>query len=165
MEPSEVEERSEGPRSKRRQSLTLEQLESRAVDNGLGEQYKALTGFFTRHADHVSRTQNNIAFCFEFEDGRKTVLSLYPYMSSQEQGLRADVRPNMLAKVFSLQEDDIKQTLPDTYTPDEGGYGEIYYFRSVEEAQVLTQALSGVTEQDHTRPADPSAMEAEEDPV
>jgi len=143
IDPAEVEDRGDGAGPKRRPALTLEQLEQRAEASGVGPQYRTLMTFFRERASSVRRTRSNIAFVFSLDEGNNAALSLYPEASSEELGLRADVRPEMLAEAFGVDEERIRQGLPDSLAEDEYAYGEIRYFRSVEEAERFIEAVRG----------------------
>ena len=142
MEPGEVEERGDDTR-KRRRSLSLEELQRRADERGVGPQYQALFRFFSRHAKQTRRTRSNVAFAFRVDDQTRAVFSIYPDNSSAETGLWVDVRPDGLAVAFSVSEAAVREALPgpgeiDTYF----AYGEIHHFRTTADVERLIAALS-----------------------
>ena len=142
MEPGDVEQR--GERGKRRPILSLDKLQEIARENGVADQYAALFEFFSDQA-HVSRTQSNVAFVFDLEEGRRSVFSIYPGRSSAEGGLCTDVRPDLLASVFGVNEAAVQAALPGSpgHASDTGfTYGEVHYFRSVEQVRKLINVLS-----------------------
>ncbi len=141
MEPSEVQARE--VRGKRRPILSLEQLKETAREKGVADQYAALFEFFVDRA-HISRTQSNVAFVFDLEEGRRSALSAYPGKSSAQKGLYTDVRPERLASVFGVNEADVQAALPGepSYMADEA-YGEVHYFHSAEQVRELINALLG----------------------
>ena len=143
IEPSEVQAR-EVSRT-RRSVLTLEQLKDIARENGAADQYAALFEFFSDRA-HISRTQSNVAFVFNLEEGRRSVFSVYPGRSSAQEGLCTDVRPDLLASVFGVNEAAVQAALPEK--PDRASergftYGEVHYFRSAEQVRELINVLLG----------------------
>ncbi len=143
MEPSEVQTREAS--GKRRATLSLEQLRESAGEKGVSDQYSALFEFFSNRA-RIWRTKSNVAFVFDLGEGRRSVFSAYPGRSSAEEGLYTDVRPDLLASVFGVNEAAVQAALPGK--PDRASdtgftYGEVHYFRSAEQVRELINALLG----------------------
>ena len=144
IEPSEVKETSGG---KHRHPLTLEQFQAQANEKGVAEQYRALFEFFSEQAQ-VHRTQSNVAFAFQVEGGqRRRGFSAYPVYSSTGEGLYTDVRPERLASAFDVPESDVRDALPGPGSEDVG-YGELHYFKTIEQVQKLIKVLSASSEEE-----------------
>ncbi len=143
MEPSEVKVRG----GKRPPPLTFEQFQDLANKKGVGEQYRALFEFFSEQAQ-VHRTQSNVAFAFQVEGGqRRRGFSAYPVYSSTGEGLYTDVRPERLASAFDVPESDVRDALPGPGSEDVG-YGELHYFKTIEQVQKLIKVLSASSEEE-----------------
>ena len=145
MEPAQVEDRGGIRVTRRRQRLTLEELEARADQHGVGDIYRTLYEFFSGRAERVRRTQSNIAFAFTIGDLRTAAFSMYPDKCPEQGALYADVRPDYLAEAFSLSEEQVRAGLPGVADTATWAYGEIHYFRTIEDANKLISALSGDT--------------------
>lgn len=143
MEPSQVEGRDRGRVTRRPPSLTREELEALADQHGVGEIYRALYGFFSERAVRIGRTTSNIAFAFRIGDGTAAAFSMYPDRCPEDGVLPADVRPDHLAEAFSLPEEQVRTGLSGVAETDTGAYGEIHYFKTLDDAHQFITALSG----------------------
>jgi len=147
IEPSEVQSREASKKRRPRPILSLEKLQEIARENGVADQYAALFEFFSDRA-HVSRTQSNVAFAFQVEGGqRRRGFSAYPVYSSTGEGLYTDVRPERLASAFDVPESDVRDALPGPGSKDVG-YGELHYFKTIEQVQKLIKVLSASSEEE-----------------
>jgi len=70
---------------------------------------------------------------------------MYPDKCPEQGALYADVRPDYLAEAFSLSEEQVRAGLPGVADTATWAYGEIHYFRTIEDANKLISALSGDT--------------------
>lgn len=141
MEPTQVEDRGEASAPKRRNRLSFERLEELADENGVGEIYRALFDCLSPRSTRPSRTKSNIAFRGEFGDGKKAFFSLYPGDSSATSGLRADVRPDLMAEALGVPEMLLREVLPPV-VESSWAYGEIRCFRNMDDVQRLVAALA-----------------------
>lgn len=140
MEPAQVEDRGDSSSPKRRSRLSFSELEALADANGVGEMYRTLFDFMSRHSGRTSRTQSNVAFLANFPDGRKALLSLYPGDMSAGSGLRADVRPKDLAEAFGVSVESVREALPPVVESN-WAYGEIRPFRDMDDVRRLLGVL------------------------
>jgi len=145
MEPSQVYGRGEGRVAKRRQILSVEELERRADERGLGDVYRRLFAFFSTKADRVNRTQSNVAFAFRVGDATSSAFSMYPDRSSDQVGLFVDVRPDYLAQALGLPEEQVRIGLPGAAETDAWAYGEVHFFRTMADVDKLINTLSAGT--------------------
>lgn len=138
MEPEEVEDRA-SDRTKRRMKLTLEQLRELAINNGVEKIYDHLVENLAPLADRIRRTKSNLAFVIEFEGSRKAFLSIYPGDSAEIKGLKSEVRPELIARGFSIDLERVKEALPGP--GDRGMHADVHYFRSKDEVDRLILLL------------------------
>jgi len=150
IEPSEVEYKTRTRRgSKRQPNLTYEQLKEMAEARGVGEIYirltQALSDSFARHT-----TRSSFAIDVSLDGGRRTLLSLIPGESSNEQGLRFQVYAKRLCKALKMAPESVQELLPEGHeewryyeAADDDYSGYAGYFRTMGDVEPLIAALVG----------------------
>src|SRR5205823_592215 len=112
IEPAEVEQsvRTKGA-SKRRRSLTYEELSAQAAQAGVSELYEhavmVLEPPLKKHT-----TQSSIGFTGSFNGSRKIVISLFPGQSNAVDGLRYQLYKNRYAELTRRPLDEVERLIP-----------------------------------------------------
>ncbi len=115
LEPDEVEYRARTKgTSKRKPTLTYEQLEELAEEHGVGELYRSTVLLLGPHFDGTRTTRSSIAFVGPWNDGRAVMLSLIPPESSSEHGLAFQVYSLRLCHRFGVDQNRLTAALPPT---------------------------------------------------
>ena len=112
IEPSEVElkTRTKGA-SKRRPNLSYEELNTLAVEAGVGDLYDyAVAAFESLLQKHTTRS--SIGFASSFNGSRKTVISLSPGESNAGEGLRYRLYKNRFAELTKLPVGEVESLMP-----------------------------------------------------
>ena len=112
IEPSQVDLSSQTKgSSKRKPSLTFEELESLAQEAGVAELYsysvQSLEKCFTKH-----RTRSSIGFNSLFDGSRKNVISLIPQDSNENSGLKYQIYFSRFKKLTNLSKEEVLKILP-----------------------------------------------------
>jgi hypothetical protein len=133
MEPVAVEDRVEQKKG-RRVRLTVEQFSEIARSNGIGDLFDYLYEKLLPLSAGKQSTKTTIRFTTYVEGGKKAFLSIHPKESSTQVGLKTDVRPERIARAFSVDFKKVKDALPGPGEIVEGFlYGELHYFRSIDD--------------------------------
>jgi hypothetical protein len=112
LDESQVQTRAES-KSKRKPPRSWEELRAFAEKNGVLDLYdKALSELRTVH-DGVNRTRTNVAFVGNMgeEKSRNTIISIYPEISSAENGLVLMFYLDRLFEYFHIPEEDVRSIL------------------------------------------------------
>jgi hypothetical protein len=149
VQPEQVERqtRAKGV-SKRRPSLTMDELDDIAQQQGVDELYRhtarALERLFPKDT-----TRSSLRFLGRIDGGRKAILSLLPGESSVTEGLCFQVYIHRLARMFSITEALATELLPEKKEPwsyygtaDRDFQGFRGFFRSQAEVDRLVASLS-----------------------
>jgi len=104
--------------SKRRSSLSYEELKSLAEENDVIDIYEKLVNEFNLLFDISGTTLSSITFSQKQENGYKTVAGLYPKKSSKEEGLFFKFYIKRIADYFDIRIEDILDNLPSRFTKD-----------------------------------------------
>lgn len=113
IEPSQVEYSTKTKAtSKRKPSLSYEELQDLAEQKGVSDLYRTLVAGLTECFDCTGRTGSSIAFLRDVDGSRTTVLSLIPGESSREDGVRFQVYITRLAEYLGMEEDAATALLP-----------------------------------------------------
>lgn len=149
IQPSQVEYKSQQARgtSKRRANLSLEDLQEIADQNGVGEMYKKFIDTLALYFNK-STTQSSVAFYGNFNGNRRTIFSLIPPESNQEEGLKFQLYLLRFNRYFNTSDEKVLAILPEhhkhwKYYPgaDEDLSGYAGYFRDERE---VTRFLEGL---------------------
>ena len=131
--------------SKRRQSLSYEELNALAVEAGVEDLYQYAVATFERVLQRGS-TQSSVRFAAVLDGGRKTIISLVPEESSVVEGLRYRIYKNRFAALAGLA--DIAHLMPPRHhdwsrgdTQDPNWDGLEGYITSREEVDRIAGAL------------------------
>lgn len=121
IQPGKNEVPRSGPK-KRQNPLRQEELSRIAEERGLGEFYKILTMSLEKY---FIKTTNRSALAFygSIGDGKKSIFSLIPTQSSQEEGLKFQVYTLRFTNYFNIDKDRLLSMLPENkkdwkYYPD-----------------------------------------------
>lgn len=113
IEPSQVEHSTKTKMaSKRRPSLTYEELQEIAESNGVGELYRQLVEGLTTGLDQRMTTMSSVAFIGIMEGSRNTIFSLLPGESDPKQGIRFQAYIERLAEYLGANRHDVVRILP-----------------------------------------------------
>jgi antitoxin HigA-1 len=142
MEPGEVEDRADRKKG-RRVRLPVEQFQEIAKSNGVGELFDYFYDELFSVSLKTQTTKSTIRFVINVEGGKKVFLSIHPKESSSGTGLKTDVRPERIATAFSVDITRLKDALPGPGEQMEGLYGELHYFKTIEEIKKFMRVLKG----------------------
>jgi hypothetical protein len=140
MEPEAVEDRAERKRG-RRIRLTEEQFREIAISHGVGDLFDYLNEKLSNLAVKKERTKSTIRYVVNANGGIKAFLSIRPGDSSSGAGVKTDVRPDVIADAFYIPIENVKKNLPGPGEKMEGMYGEVHYFKSVEDINRLIEMI------------------------
>ena len=154
IEPSEATEKVRTG-SKRRQSLTREQIRSICEGKGLAELYDDLLNRLNSVFPSKGTTASSLAFRGKIGDGgARVILSLLPFESEVKKGLKFQVYTKRLAEYCDISTERVKSLLPASH--EEWTYWaavndpEIDYwlgfqgfFKTPEEVATFAKGLSG----------------------
>ena len=149
--PEEVERKAiSAGSSRRRTTLSLEDLASLAADRGVGDLYGALYEGLSRLSDQVGTTQSNVTYRWHAPTGGRTALvSVHPKLSDPQSGLMTDIRVDDLARQLGLDPNDLRAALPEKLRPRQIPgfyfYAEGYPFRTQAEIDQFLRKLEGGT--------------------
>jgi hypothetical protein len=90
-------------------------------------------------------TKSTIRFIINVEGGKKAFLSIHPKESSSGTGLKTDVRPERIATAFSVDITRLKDALPGPGEQTEGLYGELHYFKSIDDIKRFLDLLKNAS--------------------
>lgn len=151
IEPIEVEYRIQTrATSKRKPSLTYEDLQEIAERNGIGEIYLRLVEGLSCHFNQTSTTRSSITFVGNIGESQNTIFSLIPKESNPDDGLRFQVYIPRLAEYFGVNEEQVIALLPKHKEkwkyfkgapPEYSGF--VGFFKSLEEVE---RCLIGLNE-------------------
>ena len=151
IEPSAAEMQSRAAStSKRRPSLTPEELTGLAQESGVQELYDHAVASFERHL-RKGRTRSTMRFTGRLGGGNKVVLSLLPGQSSSAEGLQYQLYKHRFAVLAGLTEWQVEELMPASrkdweYGPDDPDWaGFEGFIRTGEEIDRLAKALSTST--------------------
>ena len=111
IEPKEASARV-GARSKRRRSLTYEELEAIARQNGVDGFYNRLVHSLGKIFDLRGTTRSSFVFKGLFGQRTKTIMSFIPGDSRSEDGLRFQVYSHRLSQYLNLEFAMLPHLLP-----------------------------------------------------
>ncbi|MBM3150921.1 MAG: DUF91 domain-containing protein [Chloroflexi bacterium] len=111
IEPSEVESKTQIS-SKRKPNLTHEDLETIAIDNGVGDLYMRLVENSEVLFDQRNPTRSTLAFIGIIEGSRNVIFSLIPGESSQLKGIRFALYIERLMNYLGVEKQIIEAILP-----------------------------------------------------
>lgn len=139
IQPSEIEIISGSNTKRRPKNLSLEELLKIAEDRGLGDFYGNLTSALEAYL--VKKTnRSSLAFYGKTGDGWRSIISLIPTQSSQEEGLKFQVYISRFVNYFKTEHQTLISNLPENkedwkYYPaaDTDYSGCIGYFQKEEE--------------------------------
>lgn len=115
IEPSEAEYRIQiKSTSKRKPSLSYEDLQEIAERNGVGDNYKRIVAGLSKCFDHTGTTMSSIAFIGIMGErkSRNTIFSILPKESDSEKGVRFTVYIDRFADYFSIEKEVAMDVLP-----------------------------------------------------
>ncbi len=141
MEPEAVEDRAEQKKG-RRVRLTVEQFGEIARSNGIGDLFDYLYEKLLPLSAGKQNTKTTIRFTTHVEGGKKAFISIHPKESSDQVGLKTDIRPERIADAFSVDLKKVKDALPGRGENEEGlVYGEFHYFKTINEIDKFIDLL------------------------
>lgn len=148
IDPSEVEHKTRTKTtSKRKPTLTYDELQTAAEENGVGDLYKKFVKDINGIFDGSNTTRSSIAFVGTMNGSRNTIFSLLPKESNSDDGLKFQIYINRLSEYIGANVEDLKDLLPEKkeiwaycgYTsPDWSGYTG-YFSDSKEVDKFLTE--------------------------
>ncbi len=149
IDPEEVEDRTRvrSPPN-RRPNLSHEELEQLAVQNSVDDQYRRLVSGLGEHLSKHT-TRSSVCFAGVFDKSRKTVISLLPGESDQQNGLRFQIYFGRFRQIFGFSEDQALALLPvsrvpwqyyGSASPDYSGFQG--YFANLTEVDRLLQGIA-----------------------
>jgi len=147
IEPSQVEYRAQTKSSsKRRPSLTYEELQEIAESNAVGELYVKLVNGLTSLFDQKTTTRSSIAFIgiMGEKKSRNTIFSVLPGESSSARGLRFTVYLDRFAEYFNIDKKIAIDIMP-TYEKEKfyedwaGEFGGGFFKDNYQVEKFLTQ--------------------------
>ena len=145
LDEEEVERRAEEHgASRRKRPLTESELREIALANGVVELWDAalvgLNGVGTK-----GRSRSSLFFQIDTDDGRRSIVSIYPEMSSSEEGLAVAVFAARVAKHLSVSEDNVRQVCGTPAKVNFGGIGDVNdnYHMQGEQLERLVEFLTG----------------------
>jgi len=150
IQPSEIDV-STGSSTKRRQkNLSLEELSKMAEERGLKDFYGNLTSALEKYLIKKT-TRSSIAFYGRIGDGVRSIFSLIPTQSSQEEGLKFQVYISRFINYFTIDKDSLLSMLPENkedwkyYQDADMDYsGCIGYFQTEDEVKRFITWLSSL---------------------
>lgn len=111
IQPSEIDV-SRVRRNKRKPNLSTEELSKMAEDRGVGEFYKKLTSALEKIFIKTT-TRSSLAFYGTIGDGKKSIFSLIPTHSSQEEGLKFQIYVLRFIDYFNIDRETLLSMLPE----------------------------------------------------
>ncbi len=96
---------------------TLEQIREIAIGNGVEELYDKLSNHTAGALKKVSPTKSGVSFKETLDSGKaQVVFKLMPPGSSKDKGLRFQLYSERLARIFGLNNDDIRELLSKSHS-------------------------------------------------
>lgn len=137
--------------SKRRNNLTVAQLQAIADDNNVGEIYKKIFDGVFPLSDGIHTTQSSVGFLGKnlMQETKKNVFfNLIPTQSDASQGLKFQIYLWRIARYFNTQEQIIEGLLPKNATEwhysgvlDPEWSGKEGFFKTIKEAEDFIEGL------------------------
>jgi len=151
IKPEIVQLNATKPSAKRRQNLSVHQLQEIADENSVGEIYSYLFSELFSKSDGVHTTQSSIGFLGKnlMDDYKKSVFfNLIPPQSNKTNGLKFQVYIRRIARFFKATEKNIENLLPKnnsdwTYDGsfEPGWSGKEGFFQNINEAEIFIKGL------------------------
>ncbi|MEM2095942.1 MAG: endonuclease NucS [Candidatus Caldarchaeum sp.] len=135
-------------KTKKKSSLTEEELRNIAQDNGVGGLYSRIFEGLEQLFDDWVTTQSSVAFIGRQNGIMKTIFSILPGQSSQQDGLKFQVYLKRFASYFNMEDEaEAEHILPSSKTkwkriktsPEYSGYEG--FFRNIEEVEKFLNKL------------------------
>lgn len=150
LEPEKVEKRSiQKGTSKRRSSPMFEEFEQMAEQHGVGKLYRALLEGLSGPL-HPYTMRTSVAFYGKLDGTSRSIFSLLPPKSSEEQGLHFQVYLWRLARYLGRTPEEVTAHLPEHKEPwkyvstaDQDGSGYAGFFRQAEEVDRFVAFVRG----------------------
>jgi len=148
IDPSQLKDRTQRKvDSKRRPSLSYEELEEISKHNGVGEVYTKLVEGLKKYF-WTGRTRSSITFHATLGESHNTILSLIPGESSADEGLRFQVYTLRFAQCFGIREEEATSMMPDNKQESEpysgAPKGHAGYFKDLDEVDNFLKGLEEV---------------------
>jgi hypothetical protein len=147
IQPSEV-ETSTGSTGKRRSNLSLDELSNIAKERGMEEFYNTLALALEKY---LIKTTNRSALAFygSIGDGKRSIFSLIPTQSSQEEGLKFQIYVSRFVNYFNTSKEILLSKLPKNKEDwkyfggaDEDYSGFVGFFQTEEEVNRFVEWLN-----------------------
>ncbi|MEM2515258.1 MAG: endonuclease NucS [Candidatus Caldarchaeum sp.] len=134
-------------KTKRKSPLTEQELRNIAQDNGVGGLYSRIFEGLEQLFDDWVTTQSSVAFIGRQNGIMKTIFSILPGQSSQQDGLKFQAYLKRFASYFNISEAEAEHILPSSKTkwkriktsPEYSGYEG--FFRNIEEVEKFLNKL------------------------
>ncbi len=125
VEPNEMRQKGgQGLGTKRRSTLSLDELQQIAEEKGIGELHSKLIKGLEDCFDYRGTTRSTVAFIGAKGDSHITILSLVPGQSNSDKGARFQVYIDKFAEYLGVLRDEALAILPSGYertVPWKGG--------------------------------------------
>ena len=148
IEPERLEHKAQASgTSKRKPTLSYDELISLAETSGVGDLYKRLLSELTKRFDRVGTTRSSTTFIGDMGGSFLTILSLIPGESTPTDGVRFQIYSQRLARYLSVDVDRIASLLPKSRTPwtfskwDPEWSGFAGFFKEPDEIQRFLDAM------------------------
>jgi hypothetical protein len=130
------------PHSKTKPNLTYTELETEAVNNGVGELYNKLCQGLAPNIFWTTRTKSSITFTGTGKN-KRAIFGLLPGQSTPDEGLKFKVYVTRLAEFLSIEQQNVNSLLPTLTNSWEeewsGLVGEGFFKTEAEVNHFLTQ--------------------------
>jgi hypothetical protein len=149
IEPSEVEYRSQTKTaSKRKLTLTSEELLEIAENNDVGHQYKYLIRELPKFFNTQRNTKSSVALIGSMNGSQNTIFSLVPYRSKTNKGLLFQIYTDRFTSYFDIDKETTIQLLPSYIKKEDCWAGELGegYFNNLEQAELFIGKLATMKE-------------------
>lgn len=138
--------------TKRKPNLSQEDLSRIAKEKGLGKFYEDLAIALEKHFVKTPN-RSSLAFYGSIGDGRKSIFSLIPTQSSEDEGLKFQIYVSRFLKYFKVEREILMSMLPKNKEDwkyfgeaDEDYSGLIGYFQVEEEVNRFASWLNALKE-------------------
>lgn len=116
-----------GNTTKRKPNLSLEELQEKANENGVGIYYRDLTAILEKCLTKIP-TRSSLAFYGSLKNGKGVIFSLIPTKSNQEEGLKFQIYIYRFMEYFGTDKETVLSMLPEKRTDWAYDYPENEHF-------------------------------------
>jgi hypothetical protein len=116
-EPNQLEQQTRIKSTKRKPSLTQQEIQDLAEEIGVGSEYQRVLEVLRPWFDGIRTTRSTVNFIRNDDGSRVVVLNLVPAESSRENGIRFQVYATRLARIAGVPEEDLRAALPSNAEP------------------------------------------------